>query len=279
MEEKIARMRKSSVKKVLGVLDLLAIGYGDLGSSIYYALGITALYALGATPVALLIAGIVFACTAFTYAELSSIFSSHGGSALYSRKVMNDLISFIAGWGLLLDFMVTIAISAFSIAPYLSFFLHTLRDVPAQMIFTGAIIAILFVINMHGIKQSTRISLVLTALTLLTQIVIIVLGSYFFVRWPTALEHLKIGGVSAWSPSPHNFLHGLAMAMVAFTGIESMVQLAPEARTAKKTVPRSILIAMSILLFIYLGLSIVALNAMTPQVLVSQYENNPIKRQ
>jgi APA family basic amino acid/polyamine antiporter len=112
MADKIAQVDRGTMRRSLGVLDLFAVGYGDLGSSIYYALGITTLFALGATPIALMIAGFVFMCTALTYAEMSSILPEAGGSASFSRKNFNDLISFIAGWGLMLDYIVTISISA-----------------------------------------------------------------------------------------------------------------------------------------------------------------------
>jgi APA family basic amino acid/polyamine antiporter len=118
----IAQLDKGTLKRVLRVFDLFAIGYGDLGSSIYYALGITAFFALGATPLALLLAGFVFVCTALSYAEMSAVFHESGGSASYARHAFNDLISFTAGWGLLLDYIVTIAISAFTIEPYLNCF-------------------------------------------------------------------------------------------------------------------------------------------------------------
>src|ERR1700733_7745997 len=162
------------MKRVLKVSDLFAIGYGDLGSSIYYALGVTALFALGATPIALALAGEVFICTALTYAEMTSIVHESGGSASFARHAFNDLISFIAGWGLLLDYIVTIAISAFAIAPYLSYFFPDLKHIPIQITFTIALIGILFVINVLGIKRSTRFSLVLMVLTVITQIIIII---------------------------------------------------------------------------------------------------------
>jgi APA family basic amino acid/polyamine antiporter len=78
----IVQMKRATLKRVLGVFDLFAIGYGDLGSSIYYALGVTALFALGATPIALGLAGVVFICTALTYAEMSSTIHESGGSAI-----------------------------------------------------------------------------------------------------------------------------------------------------------------------------------------------------
>ncbi|MCH9613645.1 MAG: Putrescine transporter PotE [Chlamydiia bacterium] len=274
--EEIAQIDKGTMKRVLGVGDLFAVGYGDLGSSIYYALGITAMFALGATPIALLLAGFVFACTALTYAELSSMMRTAGGSASYSRKAFNDLVSFIAGWGLLLDFIVTIAISSFSVAPYLAFFFESLRHTEAQIISAVCVIVALYFINLRGAQHSTRMSWILSSLTLLTQLLVIAFGAVYLLNY-NVIEHLKIGVAgSKFSPSWPDFWRGCAMAMVAYTGIESMAQLGGEAKRPAKTVPRAIMWAMVMLLIVYIGISSIALAAVSPQVLSTTYLQNPV---
>lgn len=273
----VAQLSKRSLKRVLGISDLFAIGYGDLGSSIYYALGITALFALGSTPIALGLAGIVFVCTALTYAEMSSMFHESGGSASFSRHAFNDLISFIAGWGLLLDYIVTIAISSFAVAPYLSYFFPDLKIVPIQAGFTVALIFILFAVNFFGAKQSTRISFFLTGFTILTQFVIIMIGAIFLLNLPYIIEHLRIGVKHVdWSPTWPEFWKGTAMAMVAYTGIESIAQLGAEAKKPERTVPKAILLTMGVLIVIYLGISVVALSAISPKDLGTKYLMDPI---
>ncbi|MCI5053139.1 MAG: universal stress protein [Simkaniaceae bacterium] len=275
-KEKIASIDRGSMRRILGVADLFAVGYGDLGSSIYYALGITAIYALGATPIALLIAGLVFACTALTYAEMSSVVRESGGSALYTRHAFNDFMSFIAGWALLLDFIVTIAISSYSVAPYLSYFFADLKLIPVKIGMTVFLIFALFVLNTIGSKSSTRFSVVLTFLTVTTQLTIIVIGAATLVNFDF-FTHLKINVPgSSWSPTWPQFIKGVAMAMVAYTGIESMAQLSGEARNPSRTVPKAILMAMTTLLVMYIGISSVALSAVTPQVLSTQYLEDPI---
>ncbi len=276
-QKKIPQIDRGGMKRVLGVFDLFAVGYGDLGSSIYYALGITALYALGATPIALLLAGLVFVCTALTYAEMSSVLSDPGGSASYSRKAFNDLISFIAGWGLLLDYIVTIAISAYAVAPYISYFFPILKIIWVKILFTLLMIFGLLFINIKGSKHSTRLSIILTMLTVLTQLLIIVIGAIMLVRIPDLIHHVVIGGRDhLWSPTWGEFWRGVAMAMVAYTGIESMAQLSSEAKDPSKTVPRAIVLAMGTLLIVYLGISVVALSALTPQKLSTTYLEDPI---
>lgn len=277
MSKKIAQLDKGGMKRVLGVADLFGVGLGDLGSSIYYALGITAFYALGATPIALLLAGVVFACTSLTYAEMSSVLQDAGGSASFSRKAFNDLISFIAGWGLLLDYIVTISISSYSVGPYLSIFFPIFNQTTAKVIFSIAIILGMILLNIKGGKHSAKFSLWLTSLAVVTQVLIIGIGVVTLVNFPELFSHMKIGGKNLlWSPSWGQFWHGVAMAMVAYTGIESMSQLSSEARNPGKTVPRAILLAMGMLLFLYLGISITALSAVTPQQLSTTYMEDPI---
>lgn len=272
----IAQLEKGTLKRQLGVGDLFAIGFGDLGSSIYYALGITAFFALGATPIALGLAGIVFVCTALTYAEMTAAFKDSGGSASFARHAFNDLISFIAGWGLLLDYIVTIAISIFAIGPYLAFITASLKTTSVHLGFSVALIGLLFLINVRGAKHSTRISLILTAITLLTQAAIIIVGLFSEFSWSKVVNQMHIGVQQLWSPSWGDFWKGTAMAMVAYTGIESIAQLGSETKQPAKTLPRAVILVMVVLIAMYLGISFVALSAMTPKELGTTYVDDPI---
>ena len=285
MNSHVVHLDKRDLKRILRVGDLFAVGYGDVGSSLYYALGATALYALGATPIALALAGFVFICTALTYAELGSAFSESGGSATFARHAFNDLISFIAGWGLLLDYIVTIAISAFAVPPYLAHILE-MAGVPAGIIestpvhigLTLFIIIFLLLLNIVGIKHSTRTSFYLAMITIVTQLLIIVLGLLLVLNLPLIISHLRIGVVGVnWSPSWGQFLKGTAMAMVAYTGIESITQLTAEAKHPAVIVPRAIRRAMIVLVVLYLGISVVGLSVLTPQELGTTYLMDPIE--
>lgn len=276
-KQKISQLDRGPMKRVLHLFDVFAVGYGDMGSSIYYALGITAFFALGATPIALVLAGCVFLCTALTYAEMTSVFIEGGGSATYTRKTFNDLISFIAGWGLLLDFIVTIAISSFAVAPYLAYFLPVLMHVEYKVGLSCLIILMLLLLNIRGLKGSTTMSIVLTTITIITQIVVVIFALFTVVNFPVFFEHLKVAGIDkAWSPTWDQFFHGVAMAMVAYTGIESMAQLSAETKNPAKTIPRAIMLAMAVLIIMYLGISLVALSVLTPGMLSGQYLDNPI---
>ncbi len=273
----IPQLDRGALKRVLGVFDLFAVGYGDLGSSIYYALGVTAFFALGATPISMALAGLVFICTALSYAEMSAAFRESGGSASYARHAFNDLVSFIAGWGLLLDYIVTIAISAFTVGPYLIGFFPSLKETDVQILFTIGLIMLLLVLNVVGVKQSTRMSIALMAFTVLTQLVIILIGLFTIESFSNILSSMSIGkaGVTE-SPTWAEFFKGTAMAMVAYTGIESMAQLSAETKKPVRTVPRAIMITMGVLLFMYIGLSVVGFSVLTPYQLGHTYEAQPI---
>lgn len=273
----IPQFDRGALKRVLGVFDLFAVGYGDLGSSIYYALGVTAFFALGATPISMALAGLVFVCTALSYAEMSAAFQESGGSASYSRHAFNDLISFVAGWGLLLDYIVTIAISAFTVGPYLIGFFPALKESDVQILFTIGLIVLLLVLNVVGVKQSTRMSIGLMAFTVITQLIIILIGLFTVENFSRIFSTISIGKAGLLdSPTWAEFIKGTAMAMVAYTGIESIAQLSAETKKPTKTVPRAILITMGVLLFMYVGLSVVGFSVLTPYQLGHIYEAQPI---
>ncbi len=280
--ETIVRLRKKLLKRVLNSGRLFAIGYGDVGSSIYYTLGATALFALGATPLALLLAGLVFLCTGLTYAELSSTFPGSGGSSAFARRAFNDLISFVAGWALLLDYIVTLAISSFSIYPY---FQHVLRFVGMQGYHTPAahlgwticVIAFLCLINIVGIRSSGRMSLMLAIFTVATQFGIVLLGALLFLNLPFVWQHLKVGVAGAvWSPDWPSFLKGCAMAMVAYTGIEAITQLSEETDRPETSIPKAIRWTMGVVLLLYIGIATVGLSVISPQELGTTYLDDPI---
>lgn len=276
-KEKIVQLEKTSLRRALGSSELFAVGYGDVGSSIYYALGLTALYALGATPIALALAGFVFICTCLTYAEMATTFPEPGGSATFSRYAFNDLISFIAGWGLLLDYIVTIAISAFAIPPYLKYLIPYTHTPFIHISMTMGIIFLLYVINVVGVRHSGRFSLILAIVTIISQLFVILTAAILLLNLPFIISHLKIGVVgSSWSPSWGEFIKGTAMAMVAYTGIESIAQLAAETKRPSIAIPRAIRWTMYTLVLFYFMISVVGLSVIDPKILGTEYIDDPI---
>src|SRR6476661_654651 len=145
--------RDESLSRVHGVGALFSAAYGNVGSSIYYALGVTAAFALGLTPVAFLIAGLIFAATAATYAEATVMYPEAGGSASFARHAFNELVSFFAGWGQMLNYIITIAISAFFVPHYLGAFFPALGRGPWDVVAGASVVAILAVLNVRGLGE------------------------------------------------------------------------------------------------------------------------------
>ncbi|MBI4356103.1 MAG: amino acid permease, partial [Candidatus Omnitrophica bacterium] len=212
-----------------------------------------------------------------TYAELAAAMPEAGGSSSFARHAFNDMISFVAGWALLMDYIVTIAISAYTIGPYLGTFFPVLKTAAGNIPFALAIIGVLLLLNLVGIKESTRISLLLCIFDIVTQLAIITLGAALLLNLPHLVEQMRIGVPNVdWSPTWPQFWKGVGMAMVAYIGIESMSQLAGETRHPGKVVPRAMLLAMMTLFLTYFGISTVALSVLSPHELATTYLEDPL---
>jgi APA family basic amino acid/polyamine antiporter len=272
------RIMRYRLKRVLGVPALFSIGYGDVGSSIYYGLGVVALVALGATPIVLMIAGIVYIFNALTYAEGTAMIPEGGGSASYARHGFNDMVGFIAGWALMLSYIVTMAISAYTIPPYLSHFWPILDQPAIGTLVSMGIIAFLMLINVLGIRESSRLNIFFISIDIATQITLVVLGIVLILAVNPAVLIQHMFGQGNW-PSPQNLIFGIAIAALCFTGVESVSQHGEETRHPEKRMPQAYTLMIVAVMVLFAGISIVALSAMTPQVLgdpVNGWARDPI---
>ncbi len=266
------RIKQFRLRRVLGIPAVFSAGYGNVGSSIYYALGIVALVAMGATPVALGIAGILFIFTALTYAEGTAALPEAGGSASFARHGFNDLFGFIAGWALMLSYIVTIAISAYTIPPYLGYFWEPFKD--SAVIGTLAsigIVAFLMILNVVGIKETSFINISAAVLDIATQVSLVVIGFILLFNPTVIISRI----VNNW-PAPENLIIGIALAAIAYTGIETMSQMAEETKRPEQNVPRALVMMIVAVLVIFAGISLVSLSAMTPQELASDWSRDPV---
>ncbi len=266
------RVKAHPLKRALGIPGLYAVGYGNVGSSIYYALGIVTLVAMGATPIVLAIAGIFFIFTALTYAEGTAMLPEAGGSASFARHAFNDIGGFMSGWALMLSYIVTIAISAFVIPPYLGYFWAPLKDsaVVGPAVAMG-IIFFLMVINVIGVKETTVVNVMAAVMDLLVQILIIVLGLFIVFNF----NNLAFNVTAFW-PSWENLFLGIALAAIAYTGVETMSQMAEETKRPAVRVPKALTLMIITVLILFGGVSIVGFSVMTPQELAMEWATDPI---
>jgi len=266
------RIKRFRLRRVLGIPAVFSAGYGNVGSSIYYALGIVALVAIGATPIALGIAGVLFIFTALTYAEGTAALPEAGGSASFARHGFGNLAGFIAGWALMLSYIVTISISAFTIPPYLGFFWEPLKSSPfIGTLASMGIIFFLMVVNVFGIRETSFINVGATVLDILTQVSLVVIG-FILLFNPTVLIQRIFDN---W-PTTSNLILGVALATIAYTGIETMSQMAEETKRPEKSVPRALVMMIVAVLVIFAGISLVSLSAMPPEELASEWARDPV---
>jgi len=250
--------RDESLSRVHGVGALFSAAYGNVGSSIYYALGVTAAFALGLTPVAFVVSGLIFAATAATYAEATVMYPEAGGSSSFARHAFNEMVSFIAAWGQMLNYTITVAISAFFVPHYLAVFWPWLGDSPGDIIGGAALIVALALINIRGTEESAKLNLVLAIADLATQVVLVGIGIVLVLSPTILVDNVHLGVAPTWS----DFALGIAVGMIAYTGIETISNMAEEAKDAARTIPHSVGLVVAAVLGLYLLIPIVALSAM-----------------
>ena len=266
------RIKRYRLRRILGVPALFSAGYGNVGSSIYYALGIVAHVAMGATPIALGIAGILFIFTALTYAEGTAMLPEAGGSASFARHAFNDTAGFTAGWALMLSYIVTISISAYTIPPYLGYFWEPFKTSPILGTATSmGIVVFLMVINVVGVRETSIVNIGAAILDIATQVSLVVIG--FILIFSPAIVWQRI--IGNW-PTIENLVLGIALATIAYTGIETMSQMAEETKQPEKRVPNALILMIIAVLVIFAGISLVSLSAMSPQELASEWSRDPV---
>jgi basic amino acid/polyamine antiporter, APA family len=254
----MARIETHGLRRSVGVGGLFATAYGNVGSSIYYALGLVAAYALGLTPVVFMLAGALFALTCKTYAEGASMFPEAGGSSSFARHAFNELVSFFAGWALSLDYILTIAISAFFVPHYLGAFWPALTHPPGDVIGGLIVIALLAWLNVRGIGESAKLNFILAVVDLGTQILIICIGVVFVLNPSLLVNQVDLGSTPTYS----HLIFALSLAMLAYTGIETVSNMAEEARDPGRDVPRAVNLILIAVLGVYAGMTVVALSAL-----------------
>ena len=252
------RRQANELERVLGTNALFATAYGNVGSSIYYALGVVAVYALGLTPIVFIIAGLIFACTAATYSEGTVRYPEAGGSSSFARHAFNELVSFQAAWAQMLNYIATIAVSAFFVPHYLSVFWAPLRQNPWDIVVGIVVIAVLVLLNVVGVQESAKVNIVLAVTDFGTQLLLVLLGVVLVLSPHLLKANVHFGVAPTWS---HFFL-SIPVAMLAYTGIETVSNMSEEARDPVRTVPRAVLFVAIAVFAIYFTLPWVALSAL-----------------
>ncbi len=245
------------------------MGYADVGADIYLILGVIVLFAGLLSPLAFAIAAVVYVSTGLCYAELATRYPVAGGGQFFSLKAFGPFHGFVAGWGLMLSYMVDIALFALATVGYLQKFVApvftiVLTNPPYYAEVSLVLVLLLLALNLVGIRYSSKLNEVIVAVDLVTVALFVIFGlpsvvaSGALAAWlssiPAALASGKLGGSANFS----TFVTALSLATVSYIGIESISQAAEETKNPKKVIPRATKAAIFAVVAVALFFSILA---------------------
>jgi len=264
-----------ALERVLGAPALFSVAYGEIASSIYVALAIVAQKALGLTPAVLLAVGILFLVISLSYAEGTAAIPETGGAATFVRKAFNDLAGFMTGWVLFLDYLIVIALSALFLPHYLAgaFQISALRRGPWDVVVGVCAIVGVGLVRLVRRPGFYTIGIVVAALDVLTQLLLLGLGFVLLAKSDALTHGLNVGS----SPSWHALLFALPLAMLAYTGLETVANMAEEARSPGVDLPRSVFSAVALVVLVYVAIAYVGLSAFPVEHGTTQLGNRWLK--
>ena len=236
---------------------LFSIAYGEIASSIYFALGIIAFHALGFTPVILLLTGALFLLVSLSYAEGTAAIRETGGAATFVRIAFNDLWGFVTGWALFLDYLIVIALSALYVPHYAAAAMFTTISKPWDVVAGCAVIAGIAAFRLLRNRRIFRFALVIALVDLATQVLLVVLGLALLFSPHALAQGTSLGTNPTW----HSILFALPLAMLAYTGLETVANLSEEVRRPGRDLPRSFFTAIGLVVVLYAAIAVVGLSA------------------
>ncbi len=273
----LAARSRVIVRRSIGSPILFTIIYSSLASAIYFSLGVIAGHALGLTPLVFLIAALMFTLTAMTYVEGASLHQDRGGSTVFARYAFNELVSFIAGWAILLDYIILVAVTAFSATQYLRTFWSPLGHRGEALGLALAFIGLVVLSNIRGFggRRARRVGM-LVAGDLALQGFIVVLGLVLFFNPGTLVNPIHLGSAPKWS----DLVFALTIAVISFTSLESASGLAGEVRISRRGLKQMVASGTATVVVLYVGIALVAVTALPVRgghtELATRYLNAPM---
>jgi APA family basic amino acid/polyamine antiporter len=238
---------------------LFAVVYTTSVSSVYFALGVVARRAGGLTPVVFLAAGIFFQLSAMTYAEGAALHPERGGSAVLARYAFNELVSFVAGWAIVLDYTILLAVTSLTVPAYLAAFWKPLGHGTPEILVAIGVIAFVAFDNLTGVKvRPLRRRVVITAADLVLQALIIVLGLALVFHPGRLADTVNLGTAPTWADLAFAF----PIAVIAFTGLEAAASLAGEVNANVSQIKRLVIPGSLVIVAIYVGIAVVGISAL-----------------
>ena len=251
--------RIPGLRRALGAGPIASVAYGEIGSSLYFALGIVALYALGVTPWVLLGVGLLFLVVALSYAEGTAALPETGGAATFVRRAFNDPAGFVTGWSLFLDYLIVIALAALFVPHYLGTALgwDAVTREPWDVVAGIGVIAGLTVVRLFRRAQLYQAAVLIAVLAFVSHLLLIVLGFVLLLSTDGLSRGVDLGTAPSWDA----LFFSLALATLAYTGLETVANLAAETREPGKTLPRSLFAGIGAVVAVSVAIAAIGLSA------------------
>jgi APA family basic amino acid/polyamine antiporter len=254
----MAAHARVTLRHSLGSPILFAIVYTSLASAVFFSLGLVTDHAAGLTPAVFLIAAVMFGLTAMTYVEGASLHQEPGGSTVFARHAFNELVSFVAGWAMLLDYVILIAVTAFAATQYLRVFWAPFGHYGEALLLALAIVAFVVFTNVRGFhwRREYRIGVVVLG-ALVLELIVIVIGLVDFLDPHRLISQVHLGSAPTWT----GLVFALTITTIAFTCVESASGLAGEVKAGRGALRRLIASGTVTVVVAYVGVAIVAVSA------------------
>ena len=245
--------------RTLSARALFGLVYTMSVSSVYFALGVVAQRALGLTPLVFLVAGVFFSLASMTYVEGAALHRERGGSSVFARYAFNELVSFVAGWAILLDYAILLAVTAFTATNYLAEFWKPVGDGPLELVVAVGVIAVVALANVAGVSaRQLRRGLIVALADIAVQLLVIVLGLTLLLHPGAIVDTIHLGSSPTWSDT----IYALTIATIAFTGLEAAASLAGETETTRTGLHRLVGPGVGTILLVYVGIAVVGVSAL-----------------
>lgn len=270
------------LRRGVGVPGLFVAVYSAIGFSIYFALGVVADRGLGLTPLIFLVAGLLFALTTLSYVEGGAMLRERGGSSSFARHAFNELIAFIAGWAILIDYLIVAALAAISVPHYLEPISADLTEPGWEIAVAALVIAVacgLNIFNVTGRGRERSLS-VLALADIALQLAVIGVGVLAVFHPDRLTDQIDLFS----SPSATDVIYAAVIAMLAYAGIEAASDLAPDIDVETRDLKRIVSLGAIAVPLVYAGMAAIALMAVPvvagpdgPQTaLGNEFVENPI---
>jgi APA family basic amino acid/polyamine antiporter len=249
---------RARIARGLGEPALFAILLSAVVSALFFSLGVVAGDALGLTPIVYVVAGVFFVITIATYVEGSSLHQERGGASIYARYAFDEFWSFVAGWAILLDYLIVMAAAAVAVGEYLAVFWGDLAGGLPEVAIVAVALAYVAAQNVRGLSAG-RLGMVLRlslfSVGLLLLVAVIAFAQFFDAG--AIFDSIEFGDTPGWDDA----MFAAVVASVAIVGVEAASGLAGEVRVGRRGLRRMVLASAAVALVLFVAVSAAALMA------------------